>query len=265
MRQGSKFGITWIKRLQLPRHALRFASMLTPPDDSDHPLARRFAAFIRDGDFPCVGAKSALARSQIRFVVGRDLRSAWDDLRIYPNLLDLAWSYSREPSLFHSLAVLFEQDSGLDEARFETCLWERLSSLSAKDDWHGQPFDPRVSADPGDPHFSLSFGGEAFFVVGLHPRASRPARRFERPALVFNLHDQFEQLRANGVYDRMRETIIARDVALAGDPNPMLAVHGTVSEARQYSGRAVDDRWVCPFSGRKGGRPRGGGLRGRGA
>jgi FPC/CPF motif-containing protein YcgG len=224
--------------------------MLQPTDDRDHPLARRFDAFVRDAGFPCVGAKSALAKGQIRIVVGRDMRSAWDDLRIYPNLLDLAWTYARQPTLFHSLAVLFEEDSELDEEGFERCLWERLESLTRKDDFHGQFADPRVSADPADPHFSLSFGGEAFFVVGLHPRASRPARRFERPALIFNLHDQFEQLRASGVYDKMRSTIIARDVALAGDVNPMLARHGTMSEARQYSGRAVGSDWVCPFSGR---------------
>lgn len=228
----------------------RFRPMLTPTDDSDHPLAKRFADFIADAAFPCVGAKSALAKSQIRFVVGRDMRSAWDDLRIYPNLLDLAQSYARKPTLFHSLAVLFERDSDLDEAGFEACLWDRIASLTDKDDWHGQRPDPRVSANPDDPHFSLSFGGEAFFVVGLHPRASRPARRFERPALIFNLHDQFEQLRASGAYDKMRSTIIARDVALAGDPNPMLAQHGTISEARQYSGRAVGEDWACPFSGR---------------
>ena len=227
--------------------------MLQPTDDRDHPLARRFDAFVRDPAFPCVGAKSALAKGQIRIVVGRDMRSAWDDLRIYPNLLDLAWTYAREPTLFHSLAVVFEEDSGLDEEEFEHCLWERLESLTRKDDFHGQMADPRVSADPGDPHFSLSFGGEAFFVVGLHPRASRPARRFERPALIFNLHDQFEQLRASGVYDKMRSTILARDMALAGDVNPMLARHGTMSEARQYSGRAVGSDWVCPFSGRSGG------------
>lgn len=238
--------------------------MLQPTDDRDHPLARRFDAFVRDTAFPCVGAKSALAKGQIRIVVGRDMRSAWDDLRIYPNLLDLAWTYAREPSLFHSLAVVFEEDSGLDEEGFERCLWERLDSLTQKDDFHGQVADPRVSADPGDPHFSLSFGGEAFFVVGLHPRASRPARRFERPALIFNLHDQFEQLRASGVYDKMRSTIIARDVALAGDVNPMLARHGTVSEARQYSGRAVGADWICPFSGRTGAPARGAFLSGRG-
>jgi uncharacterized protein len=106
-----------------------------------------------------------------------------------------------------------------------------------------------VSDDPNDPHFSLSFGEEAFFIVGLHPLASRPARRFERPVLVFNLHDQFEQLREQGRYERMREKIIQRDIALAGSVNPMLARHGTISEASQYSGRNVaQSEWTCPFN-----------------
>jgi FPC/CPF motif-containing protein YcgG len=225
-------------------------AMLKPTDDSQHALAMSFTRFVEAAEFPCVGAKSALARGQMRFVVGRDIRSAWDDLRIYPNLLDLARSYRANPALFQSLVVLFEQDAGLDEQGFEVMLWDRLQSLSQKDEWLGQKSDPRVSDDPEDPHFSLSFGGEGFFVVGLHPQASRPARRFERPALVFNLHDQFEQLRSDGTYDKLRSKIIDRDIALAGSANPMLARHGTASEARQYSGRAVGDDWVCPFSGR---------------
>ena len=104
-----------------------------------------------------------------------------------------------------------------------------------------------VCADPGNPHFSLSFGGEAFFVVGLHPQASRPARRFAHPALVFNLHDQFERLRRDGRYERMREAILTRDEELAGSINPMLSRHGEASEAAQYSGREVDPDWVAPF------------------
>ena len=32
-----------------------------------------------------------------------------------------------------------------------------------------------------------------------------------------------------------------------GSLNPMLAQHGEASEARQYSGRQVDDGWKCPF------------------
>lgn len=226
--------------------------MLKAVNEADHPLALAFQQFVKNPEFPCVGAKSALAKARMRFVIGRDIRSAWDDLRILPGLLDLAQAYRDDPVPFQSLVVLFEEDAGLDEAGFESELWSRLESLTAKDEWLGQAADSRVAHDPDDPHFSLSFGGEAFFVVGLHPRASRPARRFARPALVFNLHDQFERLRAEGRYEKLRATIIERDVAVAGSPNPMLAQHGTVSAARQYSGREVGEDWVCPFSGRSG-------------
>ena len=224
--------------------------MLKATNDTHHPLALRFQQFVRSPEFPCVGAKSALAKEQMRFVIGRDIRSAWDDLRILPSLLDLARDYRDDPVLFQSLVVLFEEDAALDEAEFEANLWARLQSLTAKDEWLGQQADPRVAHEPEDPHFSLSFGGEAFFVVGLHPGASRPARRFERPALGVNLPDQFEQLRAQGRYEKLRGAIIERDVAIAGVPNPMLSRHGSISEARQYSGRHVGEDWVCPFSGR---------------
>ncbi|MEO7634585.1 MAG: guanitoxin biosynthesis heme-dependent pre-guanitoxin N-hydroxylase GntA [Sphingomicrobium sp.] len=224
--------------------------MLTVPDDHTHPLALAFADFIGGPAFPCVGAKAALNRDGMHFVVARNLASAWDDLRVLPALLDLSRRYRADPQLFQSLAVIFESGAPDDEEAFETLLWERLNSLTAKDEWLGQAPDARVAHDPDDPHFAMSFGGEAFFVVGLHPRASRPARRFAHPALVFNLHDQFEQLRAQGRYDKLRETIIGRDIKLAGTPNPMLAPHGTHSAARQYSGRAVGADWACPFSGR---------------
>jgi FPC/CPF motif-containing protein YcgG len=221
--------------------------MQFPRDDADHPLARSFRHFLQDPAFPCVGAKSALARNQLKIMVARDITSGWDDLRLYPALLAFVSRYKREPGLFRSFAVLFESPTTLSEAAFERHLWARLQSLSDKDAWLGLPYDTRVTAHPEDPHFSLSFGGEAFFVVGLHPHASRRARRFAAPALVFNVHDQFEQLRAEGRYERLRERIVARDVAYSGSPNPMLAVHGEVSEARQYSGRAVDESWQCPF------------------
>ena len=184
----------------------------------------------------------------MRFIVGRDIRSAWDDLRIYDALLDFAAAYGQNPQIFQSLVVVFEASQRLSEGDFEKSLWARLQSLADKDAWHGQPYDERVSADPTDPLFSLSFGGEAFFVVGVHPGASRPARRFERAALVFNVHDQFERLRAENRYESLRDSILERDLAVAGVANPMLARHGEVSEARQYSGRAVPSDWRCPFA-----------------
>lgn len=205
-------------------------------------------AAVAAPDFPCVGAKSALARGTLKTLVCHSLASGWDDLRIHRELMDWADQYKADPTGLRSLAVVFAQPLALSEAEFERLMWERIQSFADKDHWLGQPYDHRVSADPGDPHFSLSFGGEAFFVVGLHPNASRPARRFPRPTLVFNLHAQFEALREEGKYERMREKILARDVELAGTINPMLARHGETSEARQYSGRVVEEGWRCPFS-----------------
>jgi len=214
---------------------------------SPETLVQGFRDHIDAHDFPCVGAKSALARGTLKTIPARDITSAWNDVRIHDELLGWAFDYRRDPEGLRSFAVVFEGPTDLSESEFERCMWERLQSLADKDAWRGQEYDGAVSPDPTDPHFSLSFGGEAFFVVGLHPNASRPARRFAHPALVFNLHGQFERLREEGRYERMRETIITRDVALAGTPNPMLARHGESSEAAQYSGRAVPAGWECPF------------------
>jgi len=211
-------------------------------------LADDFRQFILDTGFPCVGAKSALAKGTLDILIARDMRSNWDDRRIYEGISRVVEAYRVDRAIFRSFAVIFEGPLDLGEAEFETFLWARAESLTNKDSWLGRAHDRRVSDDPNDPHFSLSFGEEAFFIVGLHPHASRPARRFDHPVLVFNLHDQFEQLREQGRYEKMREKIIERDVALAGSVNPMLARHGTISEARQYSGRNVQSEWTCPFN-----------------
>jgi uncharacterized protein len=220
-------------------------------DTNIHPLAKSFTDWVNDPSFPCVGAKSALAKSQICFVIGRDFASAWDDLSLHQSLVEFAKHYGENKALFQSLVILYEKGIPNDEISFEQQMWDHINSLTKKDTWLGQPADNRVSSDPDDPHFSLSFGGEAFFVVGLHPKASRLARRFIAPAMVFNLHDQFEQLREQQRYDKLREAILSRDEKLAGSRNPMLARHGSVSEARQYSGRVVANDWQCPFAGRK--------------
>jgi FPC/CPF motif-containing protein YcgG len=230
--------------------------MLLPTDDACHPLAERFRAFIRNPPFPCVGAKSALSRRLLKVLVARDIASDAEDGRIYAALLAFIHRYRSRPDPFQSFAVLFENPSRLSEIAFEAHLWARAQSLSDRDSGLGQIYDSRVSADPDDPHFSLSLGGEAFFILGLHPQASRPARRFEAPALVFNLHDQFERLRAEGRYESLRESILERDVAWTGSVNPMLARHGERSEACQYSGRVVQENWTCPFSRRPETRPR---------
>lgn len=215
--------------------------------DAQEKLEAMLFAHVKADDFPCVGAKAALAKGTLAVLACDRIDSAWDDLRIHDGLLKWAESYRRDPGLFRSFAVVFDGPGDLDEDEFERAMWKRAQSLSDKDVWRGQPYDPSVSADPANPHFSLSFGGSAFFLVGLHPNASRPARRFDRPAIIFNLHDQFETLRAEGKYEGMREKILVRDEDLAGSRNPMLSRHGDSSEARQYSGRIVGEDWRAPF------------------
>ena len=210
-------------------------------------LVSALAEHIEERDFPCVGAKSALARDMLRVHPAWSITSGWDDVAIHDGLLEWSKAFREDPQGLRSFAVTFQGPLDLTEAQFERAMWDRIQSLSDKDAWRGHSYDERVSADPDDPHFSLSFGGEAYFVVGLHPNASRPARRTPMPTLVFNLHDQFERLREQGRYERMRETILDRDEKIAGSINPMLARHGESSEARQYSGRAVNDDWKCPF------------------
>ncbi len=65
--------------------------------------------------------------------------------------------------------------------------------------------------------------------------------------MVFNPHAQFERLREAKQFDRLQQTIRAREMALQGTLNPNLSSFGEQSEARQYSGRPVDEKWKCPF------------------
>lgn len=207
---------------------------------------RRFERKLAAPDFPCAGAKAALARGSLHFQAGGSLLSDAHDARLIEGLQRFA-EEQPEDAVFVTHAILFPETPRLDEAAFEAALWSRVQALHALDrlrfDW-----DPTVSSDPQSPHFSLSLGGRAFFVIGLHPGASRSSRRFDTTALVFNLHSQFETLRDSGRYDKLRKTILERDAAYSGSPNEMLAVHGEQSEARQYSGREVSEDWRCPFA-----------------
>jgi len=217
---------------------------------SSHPLAARFRAFVEARDFPCVGAKSALARERMNIMGAGHLECPADDARIHRGLVDFAAASRQDGAPFQSFVVVFDAPDGLSEIEFEAALWRRLQALSDRDAADRLPYDPRVSSNPDEPDFSLSFGGEAYFIVGLHPGASRPGRRFDTPAIVFNPHHQFTTLRDAGRYEGLRASIIARDLAFSGSLNPMLSRHGERSEARQYSGRALTGAWTCPFRAR---------------
>lgn len=209
-------------------------------------LARKLGDFIEQAQFPCVGAKSALSRQQITTLEAGNLLDDAEDGRILRALYRFIARYRADPKLFSSFALVFERPGDLTEKQFEAALWRRLAALNRLDAPR-YSWSEAVSSDPASPHFGFSVGSQAFFVVGLHPHASRTARRFAHPTIIFNAHDQFTALREDGRYERIRDRIIDRDRELDGVANPMLAEHGASSEARQYSGRKVSDDWRCPF------------------
>ena len=213
-------------------------------NDDNNPLAKRFREFIGNADFPCVGAKSALARKGMRILVAGDLRNGEHDARI----LDALHDKRIKPALngMIAIAVLFPATPVLSESVFETHLWDRLQALHDADRQYFA-WDPNVAKDPRSVNFGMSIGGSAFFVVGLHPGASRISRRAPMAVLAFNPHEQFRHLRRDGEYERLRHVVRQRDIAIQGHTNPMLTDHGAASEAAQYSGRAVFANWACPF------------------
>jgi len=148
------------------------------------------------------------------------------------------------------VAVFREREPG-DELAFERTLWSQLQRLHDLDAGY-HPWDARVSDDPESPKFSFSVAGDAFFVIGMHPGASRSARRFAWPTLVFNAHEQFENLRADGRFEPLQSRIRERELRLDGRINPNLSDYGYHSEARQYSGRPTEPTWTCPFRPRRG-------------
>lgn len=204
-----------------------------------------FINYIEQADFPCLAAKTAVSRDHVEFFHATSLDCPADDHALLAALTEFG-KPAEGQSPFHSFVALFPTTSDKSPQKFEVALWRRLQALHDLDARQSE-WDDSVDSDPHSPDFSMSLGGNAFYVVGLHPHSERLARRFPVTALVFNLHRQFEQLRSEERYSRFSEAIIERDVAFQGYANPMLDEHGSSSEAKQYSGRAVGEDWVCPF------------------
>lgn len=204
-----------------------------------------FRTFVGDEGFPCLAGKGAVNRGDYTLGVYPVLGTREATGPLAADLGRFTASIPADGAGLRTFAAVFTGDVPESEHAFERALWrqlQRLHDVDAVPDW-----DASVSARGDDADFSFSFAGRALFVVGLHPRSSRLSRRFRWPALMFNPRVQFDRLKAEGRFDRMRDLVRARDVALQGTPNPNLADFGHASEARQYSGRATEPEWRCPF------------------
>jgi FPC/CPF motif-containing protein YcgG len=215
------------------------------PASPNNAIGDLFSNYVLDGSHPCVMARSMVNRKQVFLASYGELGEVDRCAEVCHDLYEVLAASGADSSLY-SLVAVFSSQANHTENAFERALWDQLNGMHQVDrtlfSW-----DSCVSQDPTDPEFSFSVGGAAWYVVGLHPGASRSSRQFAVPALIFNRHAQFVALREQGRYDQMRDRIRERDVQLQGSVNPMLKDHGDASEAIQYSGRAVDTEWGCPF------------------
>lgn len=176
-------------------------------------------------------AKSLLSKGLLRIHVYQSVEKTLTE--IY-NFID---EYRTKTSRLSSFIVCFDEELKFSE--FETLFWKTLRSMNEIDKLFFN-HDERVSSDIHSSEYSFSLKSEAFFILALHPESPRWARRFMRPAIVFNPHQQFEKLRAKGLFTRIREIIRQRDTLLQGTINPMLSDFGERSEIYQYMGKIYE-------------------------
>lgn len=207
-------------------------------------IENAFKEFVVGENHPCLAAQSVLNNDGLQMAEFQELGTRASALALAQRLSEFVRELPTVEARFTSFVAVFQKPVQLTELKFEQLLWKQLNLLHTFDE---QEWDKGVSQDPENPAFSFSFAGKAFFVIGLHPGSSRKARQFFRPALVFNLHSQFEELKSSAQFEKMRDMIRARDEELQGSINPMVEDHGKESEAKQYSGRRVAGSWKCPF------------------
>lgn len=210
-------------------------------------LAQRVHAALRalilDPEYPCVGSRSALNQGSYRFAMYQELNTEEATSGLAHDLFEFVQEQDGIEGEFTTFIACFDAPKSLSPEEFEERLWRQLEALHQLDT---EPWDESVSSDPHDRRFAFSFGGRAFFVVGLSPQGERWARRFPWPLMAFNAHFQFEKLREDGRFEKIRDTVRQRDAEIEGDVNPNVEDFGEHTEARQYSGRTVPDDWKCP-------------------
>ncbi len=208
-------------------------------------VEQEFRAFVEEPVFPCLAGKGLVRQRGYTLGIYGGLGSGQSTDSLASDLSSFSADVPLEgPSLVAFVAVFRGRPPSTEE-QFESALWKQLQDLHMID--RAAEWDSSVSADPADPRFGFSFASRAFFVVGLHPGSGRIARQFSRAALVFNPHAQFDRLRKEGRFEQLRSAIRERDLALQEEPNTSLADFGARSEAQQYSGKAAEANWACPF------------------
>jgi uncharacterized protein len=209
-------------------------------------IERQLRCLVLETPFPCLGARSAFRSGSYLFNVHTDLRTEQGLRSVAADLRHFA-GVRQQMGNFYTYIASFLEPARIDsESRWDEVVWDFLQRLHGIDE---DSWDPRWSKDPDQYDFALSFAGLGQLVVALYPGASRYARRFAWPTLVFNPP---EQDRANFPDDesflRFQNKIRARDARLQGSVNPSLPPTLDDPQAPGFSGMPVDGSWHCPLT-----------------
>ena len=212
---------------------------------ADYQVLDAIEKLITAPNYPCGPAVASLQKDQYMIGVYKGFGLGQQTSSLYKDLLYFSQCQKSSCAPYMSFWAVFDE-SVSGESEFEDSLWKELSFLSSNE--HSfVPWDPNFSSDPNDKNFCFSLGGDAFFVVGVHPQSSRLARQFPWPAIVFNLYVQFEELNRKGIYENIVKQNRNREMKFQGSLNPMVELHGDHWEAIQFSGQSNPPTWKCPF------------------
>lgn len=219
-------------------------ALIPPLGEAAHDQLR---AFILGEYYPCIGARAAFTEGSYRLGFYKHLAHISSVAAMGRDLKRFVGEYAQIGG-YTTFVAIFKYPQITTEEQFEKLLWTHLQMMHDHD---VEKWDSHYSPNPNDANFAFSFHGEAFFVVGMHPGASRFSRRFGYTALVFNPESQIRHLQEHGMLKRFAGVVRERDTLFQGSPNPSLPVDGgtTGGEARVYSGKAhpVGSEFRCPF------------------
>ncbi len=179
----------------------------------------QFRAFVLELRFPCVGGRSAVHRGTYRFALYPALATRDSTSSLLGDIRAFVTERQNPGVELTTFVACFVGPVPRDDRHFRALVRDQLRTLSLADT---SPWDPAVSSDPDDPHYAYSVAGVAFTIVPLYASSPRWSRRFAWPTVIFNAEAVFHRLRDDGVLDRFRATVRARDTALQGAVNPEL-------------------------------------------
>jgi FPC/CPF motif-containing protein YcgG len=212
----------------------------------ENAIRQELINFVMEPSFPCFMAKSVSRIGLMRLHITPSINNLDDISNTKETMYGFIDEYRKRPNRLSSFALVIKDEIYSDFDYFEKAFWFFLQKLHVEDK-KLFPHDQKVSSKVDDNDFSYSIKSEAFFILALHPKSPRLARRFKYPTIIFNPHAQFETLKIKGLFNKIRDAIRLKDKLLQGHINPMLNDFGEKTEVFQYLGKSYRESDTVPL------------------